>query len=145
MISQLVTHEVEVRVDEQIMDYIQQHDPLIKTATEDDWGTEFLSLIISIKAVDSLQEAIKHIKNYGSGHTEAILSENKESQDAFTKTIDAAAVFVNASTRFTDGSQFGLGAEVGISTQKFHARGPLGLKELTSYKWIGIGDGQIRP
>jgi len=145
MISELLDHQVEVRADEQILQHITLDNSLIKAASEDDWGTEFLSLVISIKTVDSLQEALEHIKTHGSGHTEAILSEDKTSQDTFTRTIDAAAVFVNASTRFTDGSQFGLGAEVGISTQKFHARGPLGLKELTSYKWIGIGNGQVRP
>tara|TARA_Y100000817_G_scaffold138498_1_gene108638 strand:+ start:1621 stop:2880 length:1260 start_codon:yes stop_codon:yes gene_type:complete len=145
MISELLDHQVEVRADEQILQHITLDNSLIKAASEDDWGTEFLSLVISIKTVDSLQEALEHIKTHGSGHTEAILSEDKPSQDTFTRTIDAAAVFVNASTRFTDGSQFGLGAEVGISTQKFHARGPLGLKELTSYKWIGIGSGQVRP
>ena len=145
MISELLDHQVEVRADEQILQHITLDNSLIKAASEDDWGTEFLSIVISIKSVDSLQEALEHIKTHGSGHTEAILSEDKPSQDTFTRTIDAAAVFVNASTRFTDGSQFGLGAEVGISTQKFHARGPLGLKELTSYKWIGIGNGQVRP
>ena len=145
MISELLDHQVEVRADEQILQHITLDNSLIKAASEDDWGTEFLSLVISIKTVDSLQEALEHIKTHGSGHTEAILSEDKPSQETFTRTIDAAAVFVNASTRFTDGSQFGLGAEVGISTQKFHARGPLGLKELTSYKWIGIGSGQVRP
>ena len=145
MISELLDHQVEVRADEQILQHITLDNSLIKAASEDDWGTEFLSLVISIKTVDSLQEALEHIKTHGSGHTEAILSEDKPSQDTFTRTIDPAAVFVNASTRFTDGSQFGLGAEVGISTQKFHARGPLGLKELTSYKWIGIGNGQVRP
>ena len=145
MISELLDHQVEVRADEQILQHITLDNSLIKAASEDDWGTEFLSLVISIKTVDSLQEALEHIKTHGSGHTEAILSEDKPSQDTFTRTIDAAAVFVNASTRFTDGSQFGLGAEVGISSQKFHARGPLGLKELTSYKWIGIGNGQVRP
>ena len=145
MVSQLVDHNVEIRADQRILENIQQDSPLIKPASEDDWGTEFLSLVISIKTVNSLEEALEHIKIHGSGHTEAILSEDQRSQDTFTRTIDAAAVFVNASTRFTDGSQFGLGAEVGISTQKFHARGPLGLKELTSYKWIGIGNGQVRP
>ena len=145
MISELLDHQVEVRADEQILQHITLDNSLIKAASEDDWGTEFLSLVISIKTVDSLQEALEHIKTHGSGHTEAILSEDKPSQDTFTRTIDAAAVFVNASTRFTDGSQFGLGAEVGSSTQKFHARGPLGLKELTSYKWRGIGSGQVRP
>ena len=113
-------------------------------ATEDDWGREFLSLTAAIKIVDSLDEALEHIETYGSGHTEAIITEDKAASERFLRDVDAAAVILNASTRFTDGSQLGLGAEVGISTQKFHARGPLGLRELTSYKWVIIGDGQVR-
>ena len=113
-------------------------------ATEDDWGREFLSLTAAIKIVDSLDEALEHIETYGSGHTEAIITEDKSAGERFLRDVDAAAVILNASTRFTDGSQLGLGAEVGISTQKFHARGPLGLRELTSYKWVIIGDGQVR-
>ena len=113
-------------------------------ATEDDWGREFLSLTAAIKIVDSLDEALEHIETYGSGHTEAIITEDKAAGERFLRDVDAAAVILNASTRFTDGSQLGLGAEVGISTQKFHARGPLGLRELTSYKWVIIGDGQVR-
>lgn len=115
-----------------------------RPATEDDWGREFLSLTAAIKIVDSLDEALEHIETYGSGHTEAIITEDKASAERFLREVDAAAVIVNASTRFTDGGQLGLGAEVGISTQKFHARGPLGLRELTSYKWVIIGDGQVR-
>lgn len=117
----------------------------LKTAVEEDWGKEFLSLIAAVKVVDSLDEALEHIAKYGSGHSEAIVTENYSSGMRFLKEVDAACVYVNASTRFTDGSQFGLGAEVGISTQKMHARGPLGLKELTSYKWIIFGNGQVRP
>ena len=113
-------------------------------ATEEDWGREFLSLTAAIKIVDSLDEALEHIETYGSGHTEAIITEDKSAGERFLRDVDAAAVILNASTRFTDGSQLGLGAEVGISTQKFHARGPLGLRELTSYKWVIIGDGQVR-
>ena len=113
-------------------------------ATEEDWGREFLSLTAAIKIVDSLDEALEHIETYGSGHTEAIITEDKAASERFLRDVDAAAVILNASTRFTDGSQLGLGAEVGISTQKFHARGPLGLRELTSYKWVIIGDGQVR-
>ena len=94
--------------------------------------------------VDSLDEAIAHIERYGSGHSEAIVTEDYSAAMRFLDEVDAAAVFVNASTRFTDGGQFGLGAEVGISTQKFHARGPMGLRELTSYKWIVLGDGHVR-
>jgi glutamate-5-semialdehyde dehydrogenase len=114
-------------------------------ATDDDWGKEFLALIAAIKVVDSLDEALAHIASYGSGHSEAIVTEDYPSAMRFLNEVDAACVYVNASTRFTDGAQFGLGAEVGISTQKFHARGPLGLKELTTYKWIIFGSGQVRP
>ncbi len=113
-------------------------------ATDEDWGKEFLSLVAAIKVVDSLDEALEHIERYGSGHSEAILTEEYEAAMRFLNEVDAACVYVNASTRFTDGGQFGLGTEVGISTQKLHARGPLGLKELTSYKWIIFGSGQVR-
>ena len=113
-------------------------------ATEEDWGREFLSLTAAVKIVDSLDEALEHIETYGSGHTEAIITQDSGASERFQRDVDAAAVIVNASTRFTDGGQLGLGAEVGISTQKFHARGPLGLRELTSYKWVIIGDGQVR-
>lgn len=116
----------------------------VKSASEEDWGTEFLSLIVAIKVVDSLDEALSHIDTYGSGHSEAIITEEEAAAEKFLNLVDAAAVYVNASTRFTDGGEFGLGAEVGISTQKFHARGPMGLKELTSYKWIVKGNGQTR-
>ncbi len=116
----------------------------ILPASEEDWGTEFLSLLASVKVVDSLDDALEHIETYGSGHSEAIITEDQAAAQRFLDEVDASAVFVNASTRFNDGGQFGLGAEVGISTQKFHARGPMGLRELTSYKWVVIGDGQIR-
>ena len=116
----------------------------VKPASEEDWGTEFLSLIVAVKVVDSLDEALSHIDTYGSGHSEAIITEEEAAAEKFLNLVDAAAVYVNASTRFTDGGEFGLGAEVGISTQKFHACGPMGLKELTSYKWIVKGNGQTR-
>ncbi len=103
------------------------------------------TLVAAVKMVDSLDEALGHIEHYGSGHSEAIITEDYQAAMRFLNEVDAACVYVNASTRFTDGGQFGLGAEVGISTQKFHARGPLGLKELTSYKWIIFGSGQVRP
>jgi glutamate-5-semialdehyde dehydrogenase len=109
-----------------------------------DDGLIRLSLRASVKVVDSLREAVNHIRTYGSGHSEAIVTEGYGASLDFVNAIDAAAVYVNASTGFTDGAQFGLGAEIGISTQKFHARGPLGLRELTSYKWVGLGNGQIR-
>lgn len=114
-------------------------------AKNDDWGKEFLALIAAIRVVDSLDEALEHIERYGSGHSEAIVTEDKSAAERFLNEVDAACVYANASTRFTDGAQFGLGAEIGISTQKFHARGPMALRELTSYKWIIIGDGQVRP
>ena len=115
-----------------------------RAATEEDWGKEFLSLTAAVKVVDSLDEALEHIETYGSGHSEAIITEDQLSAQRFLDEVDAAVVYVNASTRFTDGSQFGMGAEVGISTQKFHARGPMGLRELTSYKWLITGNGQVR-
>ena len=114
-------------------------------ATDEDWGKEFLSLTAAIRVVDSLDEALKHIERYGSGHSEAIITEDYSAAMRFLNEVDAACVYANASTRFTDGAQFGLGAEIGISTQKFHARGPMALKELTSYKWIIFGSGQVRP
>ena len=114
-------------------------------ATDKDWGKEFLALVAAVKVVDSLDEALEHIERYGSGADEAIITEDYSAAMRFLNEVDAACVYVNASTRFTDGGQFGLGAEVGISTQKMHARGPLGLKELTSYKWIIFGSGQVRP
>jgi len=118
---------------------------LLQHATEESFGTEFLSYKMAIKTVGSLAEALDHIANYGSKHSEAIISDDPESLELFRKSVDAAAVYCNASTAFTDGAQFGLGAEIGISTQKLHARGPMALEELTSYKWIIDGDGQIRP
>jgi glutamate-5-semialdehyde dehydrogenase len=111
----------------------------------DDWGKEFLALVAAIKVVSSLDEAITHIERYGSGHSEAIVTEDYAAAKRFLNEVDAACVYVNASTRFTDGGQLGLGAEIGISTQKMHARGPMGLRELTSYKWIVLGSGQVRP
>ena len=114
-------------------------------AENEDWGNEFLSLTAAIKVVDSLDEAVAHIERHGSGHSEAIITEDNLAAKRFLNEVDAACVYANASTRFTDGSQFGLGVEIGISTQKFHARGPMALRELTSYKWIIIGNGQIRP
>ncbi len=116
----------------------------IKPASREDWGKEFLALTAAVKVVDSLDEALAHIEQYGSGHTEAIITEDYSHAVRFLNEVDAAVVMVNASTRFTDGSQFGLGAEVAISTNKMHARGPMGLRELTSYKWTVMGTGQVR-
>ena len=137
---------VEMHCDERAMAILKSNSALkLKAATGEDWGKEFLALVAAIKVVDSLDEALEHILSYGSGHSEAIVTAEYEAAMRFLNEVDAAAVYVNASTRFTDGSMFGLGAEVGISTQKFHARGPLGVRELTSYKWIIFGSGQIRP
>jgi glutamate-5-semialdehyde dehydrogenase len=113
-------------------------------ASEDDWSTEYLAPIVSIKAVASVDEAIEHIQKFGTGHTESIISENKDVQSRFTKSIDSAIVMINASTQFADGGEFGLGGEIGIATGKFHARGPVGVDQLTSFKYIVSGDGQIR-
>lgn len=118
--------------------------PGIKAATEEDWAEEYLDLIMAVKVVETLDEAINHINQYGTGHSEAIISDNYSSVRRFLAEVDAAAVYANASTRFTDGGVFGFGAEMGISTQKLHARGPMGLKELTTSKFIIQGDGQVR-
>ena len=136
---------VELRCDHRAISILGPgHGLKVIPATPEDWGREFLSLVAAVRVVDSLDEALEHIESYGSGHSEAIITEDTSSAERFLDEVDAAAVYVNASTRFTDGSQFGLGAEVGISTQKFHARGPMGLAELTSYKWVIRGSGQIR-
>ena len=146
MAAELNKAGVELHCDDKSLDILKSHKSLkLKQATEEDWGKEFLALIAAIKVVDSLDEALEHIEKYGSGHSEAIVTEDYSSGMRFLNEVDAACVYLNASTRFTDGGQFGLGAEVGISTQKFHARGPLGLKELTTYKWIIFGSGQVRP
>ena len=117
----------------------------MKAATEDDWDAEYLNLTLAVRVLDSLDEAIEHISAHGSGHSEAIVTENYANAEKFVSQIDAAALYINSSTRFTDGFEFGLGAEVGISTQKLHARGPMGLEALTSTKYITRGDGQVRP
>jgi glutamate-5-semialdehyde dehydrogenase len=144
--SELNKAKVELRCDQKAMDILRAS-PLLKLirAVEGDWGKEFLDLIAAVKVVDSLDEALEHIEKYGSGHSEAIVTEDYSSGMRFLNEVDAACVYLNASTRFTDGGQFGMGAEVGISTQKFHARGPMGLKELTTYKWVIFGSGQVRP
>ncbi len=132
--------EVELRGDEQVMAVIDG----VKKATEEDWGCEYLDYILSIKTVSSIDEAIAHINRYNTGHSEAIVTSDYANAQRFLNEIDAAAVYVNASTRFTDGFEFGFGAEIGISTQKLHARGPMGLEALTSSKYIIYGNGQIR-
>ena len=119
-------------------------DPRAVPASEEDWSTEYLAPIVSVKSVSSIDEAIDHIENFGTGHTESIISENKDNQSTFTKSIDSAIVMINASTQFADGGEFGLGGEIGIATGKFHARGPVGINQLTSFKYIVKGDGHVR-
>lgn len=131
---------VEMRGDEKVKSLI----PDAVAATEDDYGTEYLDYIISMKTVSSVEEAVAHINRYNTRHSDAILTENTEHAETFLQGVDSACVYVNASTRFTDGYEFGFGAEIGISTQKLHARGPMGLKELTTYKYLIRGNGQIR-
>jgi len=144
--AELAKAKVELHCDERSLAILKSNSSLkLVPAVEADWGKEFLSLIAAVRVLDSLDEALQFIERYGSGHSEAIVTEDYQSAMRFLNEVDAACVYVNASTRFTDGGQFGLGAEVGISTQKMHARGPLGLKELTSYKWIIFGSGQVRP
>ena len=136
----LFEKDVEIRGDEEARKLV----PQIHEASEEDWGREYLDRIISLKVVDSVDEAIAHINRYNTGHSEAIVTKDYEHAQQFLREVDAAAVYVNASTRFTDGFEFGFGAEIGISTQKLHARGPMGLLALTSTKYIIYGDGQIR-
>jgi len=140
MIRLLKERDVEVRGCEKT----REAAPEVKEATEEDWATEYLDLILAVKVVDDVGEAIAHITRYGSGHSEAILSNDYKNICRFTSEVDAAAVYVNASTRFTDGGEFGFGAEMGISTQKLHVRGPVGLKELTTTKYVVCGEGQVR-
>lgn len=136
-------HAVEIRCEPRAMKILEDH-PAARPAKPEDFDTEFLSLVAAVKVVNSLDEAIDHIYTHGTGHTDAIISEDYTSITRFANEVNSAAVLINASTRFNDGGQFGLGAEVAISTQPLHARGPMGLKELTTYKWIVFGNGQIR-
>lgn len=140
------THRCEVYADEEAYKALKRRYPdvLLHRATEDAFGTEFLSMKMSVKTVSGLEEALGHIARYSSKHSEAIIAEDPEVMDTFLKNVDAAVVYANTSTAFTDGAQFGMGAEIGISTQKMHARGPMALRELTSYKWVVKGDGQVR-
>ena len=140
LVNALVEKQVEIRGDE----LARQIDTRIVEATEEDYETEFLDRIVSLKIVPTIEAAIAHINHYNTGHSEAIITDNYQNAQKFLNEVDAAAVYVNASTRFTDGFEFGFGAEIGISTQKLHARGPMGLKALTSTKFIIYGDGQIR-
>lgn len=139
VVKALKNNDVEIRGDERFFE-----EDGVKQASEEDWGTEYNDLIISAKVVKDIDEAIEHIRKYSTGHSECIVTENYTNAQKFLDEVDAAAVYVNASTRFTDGGQFGFGAEIGISTQKLHARGPMGLKEITTTKYIIYGNGQIR-
>ena len=139
--ARLDEKQVEIRADKEACALVDGFVP----ATEEDWGREYLDYILSLKLVDSIDEAIAHINRYNTKHSEAIITSNYANAQRFLNEIDAAAVYVNASTRFTDGFEFGFGAEIGISTQKLHARGPMGLKELTTTKYIIYGNGQVRP
>ena len=140
LIQKLVDAKCEIRGDE----FISQLHPDFKKATEEDWATEYLDKIISIKLVDGTQQAINHINKYSSGHTESIITENKEVFEIFYKQIDSAIILQNASTQFADGGEFGFGAEIGISTDKLHVRGPVGAEHLTSFKYVVHGNGQVR-
>jgi glutamate-5-semialdehyde dehydrogenase len=140
MIDRLRKGGVEIRGDETTRTII----PDITPAEEADWRKEYLDLVIAVKVVDSFEDAVQHINHYGTHHSDALVTKNKANGERFLREVDSAAVYVNASTRFTDGFEFGLGAEIGISTQKLHARGPMGLVELTSTKFIVHGKGQVR-
>jgi len=139
-LCQLVGDKVELRGDQASCKLI----PAIKSATTEDWDTEYLDIILSIKVVDDIDSAIEFINNHGSHHSDAIISNSMQAGQQFCREVDSAAVYVNASTRFTDGAEFGMGAEIGISTDKLHARGPMGLEELTTYKYRILGTGQVR-
>ena len=138
--ADLASKGVEVRGDERV----RQSYMSAKATTPEDWDTEYLSFIVGVKVVDSIDEAIEHINGHGSHHTDAILSTSTRNIDRFVKRVDSASIVVNASTRFADGGEYGLGAEIGISTDKLHARGPMGASDLTTYKWIVTGDGHVR-
>jgi glutamate-5-semialdehyde dehydrogenase len=149
MARELAKAKVELRADPEALGILQAAPQAgewhLTPAAADDFGKEFLALILSIRVVSGLDEALEHIARYSTGHSDGILTEDYTSAQRFLAEVDSAAVYVNASTRFTDGSEFGLGAEVAISTQKLHARGPMGLRELTTYKWVVYGSGQVRP
>jgi glutamate-5-semialdehyde dehydrogenase len=135
---------VELRVDARARSLAGELAGSLNDATEEDWATEYLALVLAVRVVDSVEEAIEHVARYGSGHSEAIVTRDTESARAFTEGVDAACVYVNASTRFTDGGQFEMGAEIGNSTQKLHARGPIGVRELCTFKYVVEGSGQVR-
>lgn len=140
----LVNNKVELRADKTAYDIIKNSGIEVKTVTDEDWGTEYLELILSIKIVKNIDEAIEHIDKYSTQHSDSILTENFENAEKFLNEVDSAVVYVNTSTRFTDGGEFGYGGEIGISTQKLHARGPMGIRELTTIKYLVRGNGQFR-
>ena len=146
IVNELSPHNVKIKCDEQALNILGNTKPNVFPATHDDWGKEFLSLTLSIKIIENVEEAITHIRNFTfrAGHTDTIVTENRSTAQVFLKQVDSSVVMLNASTRFNDGGQLGLGAEVAISTSKFHARGPMGLESLTSYKWVVEGNGHIR-
>jgi glutamate-5-semialdehyde dehydrogenase len=141
ILAKLVSLGCEVRGDQ----YVNGLFADAKDISEEDWSTEYLDAIISVKVVENIDEAISHIKKYGTGHTEAIITENVNSAEYFFKHVDSSIILLNASTQFADGGEFGFGAEIGISTGRMHARGPIGLEQLTTFKYIVYGNGQIRP
>ena len=138
------THRAPLDADSLALSNIQALTPNIELAGETDFDTEWLSLVLSLKVVNDLDEAIDHIALHSSAHSDGILTRDINHANCFIAEVDSAAVYVNASTRFTDGGEFGLGAEVAVSTQRLHARGPMGLRELTTYKWVGVGDYHVR-
>ena len=141
LLSNLVNSKCEIRGDS----YIQSLNKNFKQASEEDWKTEYLDKIISVKIVEGVNEAVEHINNFSSGHTESIITENKQTFQTFYKKINSAIILQNASTQFADGGEFGFGAEIGISTDKLHVRGPVGAEHLISYKYVVSGNGQVRP
>ena len=140
----LAEQDVQLRGDETTRSVLQAATCDLRPATEADWFTEYNDYILNVRVVDGLQQAIDHINHYGSAHSDSIVTGNQAHAKQFLAEVDSAVVYWNASTRFTDGGEFGMGAEIGISTDKIGARGPMGLEELTTYKWVGIGTGQVR-
>ena len=140
----LAEKNVELRADKLCLAHFNKEIGVVKEATEEDWAAEYLDYILSVKSVSNVEEAIAHINKYNTAHSEAIITSDAQSAEQFLNEVDAACVYWNASTRFSDGNEFGFGAEIGISTQKLHARGPMGLEALTSYKYVIYGDGQVR-
>jgi glutamate-5-semialdehyde dehydrogenase len=142
--QKLAEKKVELRADDISRNILTGKIPDVKSATEDDWYAEYLDLVLAVRVVDGVKQAIEHINHYGSAHSDSIVTKDEKRAKQFLAEVDSATVYWNASTRFTDGGEFGMGAEIGISTDKIGARGPMGLEELTTYKWVGIGNGQVR-